>query len=182
MGAAPGEAGDGPGGLEGDGIERGGFDRLMGSLDAPMFVVTAAAAGEQAGCLLGFATQVSIDPSRALVCLSKANRTTRVAARATTLVVHVPRRGDDAIVRLFGEETGDEVDKFAHCRWRPGPGDVPVLEGLDWFAGAIADRIDLGDHIGVVLDVLPGAGDARRADVPSYKLREARELDPGHPS
>jgi flavin reductase (DIM6/NTAB) family NADH-FMN oxidoreductase RutF len=171
-GAAEAEAGD----------ETGVFDRLMGSLDTPMFVVTAAAAGERAGCLVGFATQVSIDPSRALVCLSKQNRTTGVAARATTLVVHVPRRGDDAVVRLFGEETGDEVDKFAHCWWRPGPRDVPVLEGLDWFAGTIRDRVDLGDHIGVVLEVLPGEGDARRADMPSYSLRQARELDPGHPS
>jgi flavin reductase (DIM6/NTAB) family NADH-FMN oxidoreductase RutF len=174
---AAGEVGDDPGGFD-----RDVFDRLMGNLDTPMFVVTTAAGGERGGCLVGFATQVSIDPSRALVCLSKANRTTSIAAGAATLVVHVPRRGDDPIVRLFGEKTGDDVDKFARCRWRPGPDGVPVLEGLDWFAGAIARRYDLGDHVGVVVDVLPDEGDARRTDLPSYTLRDAGGLEPGHSS
>jgi flavin reductase (DIM6/NTAB) family NADH-FMN oxidoreductase RutF len=44
------------------------FTKIMGSLDYPMLVVTAAAAGERAGCLVGFATQASIDPARFLVC------------------------------------------------------------------------------------------------------------------
>ena len=47
----------------------GAFDELMGELDYPMFIVTAAREGERAGCLVGFATQTSIHPSRFLVCL-----------------------------------------------------------------------------------------------------------------
>jgi flavin reductase (DIM6/NTAB) family NADH-FMN oxidoreductase RutF len=156
------------------------FDRLVGQLDSPMFVVTCASADARAGCLVGFASQVSIDPSRFLVCLSKANRTTRVASTATTLVVHLPRRDDEATVRLFGEETGDDVDKFARCDWRPGPGGVPVLDGLDWFAGTIADRFDVGDHVAHLLDVITGAGSAEHLGEPSYDLRAAQKLDPGH--
>ncbi len=38
------------------------FTELTAAMDYPMFVVTAAAAGEQSGCLVGFATQCSIDP------------------------------------------------------------------------------------------------------------------------
>ena len=158
------------------------FDRLVGQLDAPMFVVTTAGGGERAGCLVGFATQVSIDPSRFVVCLSKANHTTDVARSATTLVVHVPREHDRAVVRLFGEETGDEVDKFAECSWCPGPDGVPVLEGLDWFTGRIADRFDLGDHVAHVLEVDAHQGHADHVDEPSYDLRTAQELEPGHAS
>lgn len=156
------------------------FDRLMGRLDAPMFVVTTAAGGERAGCLVGFATQVSIDPSRFVVCLSKENHTTDVARDATALMVHVLRLRDGAVARLFGEETGDEVDKFAECAWRVGPGGVPVLEGLDWFTGGIADRLDVGDHIAHVLEVDPQLGRAEHVDEPSYDLRTGQELEPGH--
>ena len=58
------------------------FDRLVSLLDYPMFVVTTRADDEMSGCLVGFSTQVSINPSRFLVGLSKRNRTYRVASRA----------------------------------------------------------------------------------------------------
>ena len=96
------------------------FNALVSELDYPMFVVTTAAGGERAGCLVGFATQSSIDPPRFLVCLSKQNRTYRVARDADLLAVHsLPADATD-LAELFGGETGDRVDKFAQCDWRPG--------------------------------------------------------------
>ena len=45
----------------------GRFNDLVGGLDYPMFIATARSErGERAGCLVGFATQCSIDPSRFL--------------------------------------------------------------------------------------------------------------------
>lgn len=38
------------------------FASLMGQLDQPMYVVTVRGADGPAGCLVGFASQVSIDP------------------------------------------------------------------------------------------------------------------------
>ncbi len=64
------------------------FHDLAGELDYPMLIVTATADGEQAGCLVGFAAQCSIDPLRFMVWLSKKNRTYRVASRSQVLVVH----------------------------------------------------------------------------------------------
>src|SRR5919106_332536 len=100
-----------------------------------MFIVTVAAGGERAGCLVGFATQCSIDPPRFLICLSDKNRTFRVARDADLLIVHlVPQEADD-LAELFGSETGDEIDKFARCGWSPGPGGAPVLDACgNWFA------------------------------------------------
>jgi hypothetical protein len=51
------------------------FDEFIKGLDYPMFVVTTVAAGQRAGCLVGFTTQASIDPPRLLVCLSVENHT-----------------------------------------------------------------------------------------------------------
>ena len=70
---------------------------LVSELDYPMFIVTVAASGELAGCLVGFTTQCSIDPPRFLVCLSVKNRTYRVAKRADALVVHLLPQGADEL-------------------------------------------------------------------------------------
>ena len=143
-----------------------------------MFVVTACAGGERVGCLVGFATQASIDPSRFLVCLSKANRTYRVARRSPVVVVHFVPSDREDVAQLFGGETGDEVDKFARVSWRPGPEGVPVLEACDnWFAGRVLERVDLGDHVGFLLE--PIAGQAARGERP-FTLHRAKAIEPGH--
>jgi flavin reductase (DIM6/NTAB) family NADH-FMN oxidoreductase RutF len=50
------------------------FNSLVGDLEYPMFIVTARAEEEPLGCLVGFATQTSIDPPRFAVCLSQFER------------------------------------------------------------------------------------------------------------
>jgi len=146
-----------------------------------MTIVTTRAGDEIDGCLVGFSTQCSIDPVRQLVCLSVKNRTYEIAQRATDLVVHPLHDAphDFELARLFGEHTGRDTNKFAQCSWTDGPGRVPVLDGLDWFAGPVVGRFDVGDHVAHVVDVT--AGSAPRADEPWLLLREVLELDPGNP-
>src|SRR3712207_897114 len=110
------------------------FDGLMGTLDYPMFIVTAAHGGTRAGCLIGFATQVSIDPALFLACLSDKNRAYRVARAAEHVGVHFVPAHAGELAELFGGETGDEVDKFARCDWSDGPEGVPILAACEnWF-------------------------------------------------
>lgn len=156
------------------------FDRIAATVDYPVYVVTTTDGREHAGCLVGFATQCSIDPVRFLVCLSKANRTADVAERADVLVVHLVERDRFDLAECFGGETGDDVDKFAHVGWRPGPGGAPVLEGCArWFAGRILDRHDVGDHVAYVLEPLDGAADGDSAYV---TFQWARGIEAGHPA
>ncbi|GAX57990.1 flavin reductase [Streptomyces olivochromogenes] len=82
------------------------LDPFTDLLDYPMYVVTAEAHGEKAGCLVGFASQCSIRPARFMIWLSKANRTCRVAEHAERLVIHLLRRDQDRLAQLFG---GDHV-------------------------------------------------------------------------
>src|SRR5437868_1027036 len=120
--------------------EHAEFERLMAQLDYSLFVVTAASGGDYAGCLVGFASQVSIHPPRFLVCISVKNMTFVVAARAELLVVHFVPEAAEQLAVLFGGETGDETDKFGRCEWRAGPGGAPVLAELpDWFAGRVLE-------------------------------------------
>ena len=156
------------------------FDELVGELDYPMFICTLRAGEALAGCLVGFATQTSIDPSRFLLCLSRTNRTTRLAAAAEHLAVHfVPNTAGD-LAELFGGETGDEVDKFARCAWHRGPRDLPILDACsNWFVGRIVERLDLGDHVGHVL--VPEAVE-HGATGPDFTFHRAQAITPGHPA
>jgi flavin reductase (DIM6/NTAB) family NADH-FMN oxidoreductase RutF len=157
------------------------FERLMGSLDYPLFVVTAADGEERDGCIVGFATQCSIDPQLFLVCLSVKNRTYRIAERASALAVHfVPRERTD-VAELFGGETADETDKLARVEWHPGPEGVPVVESLpNWFAGRIEQRVDLGgDHAGFVLAPVAAEVSAPREE-DELCFQEAKDIEPGH--
>jgi flavin reductase (DIM6/NTAB) family NADH-FMN oxidoreductase RutF len=152
----------------------------MGELDYPMFIVTAARGGERAGCLVGFATQTSIHPSRFLVCLSRENRTTRVAARVEHLGVHFVPADRGPLAELFGGATGDEVDKFARCAWHEGVHGVPLLEDCsNRFVGRVLGRLDLGDHVGHLLE--PVAAEHGAAG-PEFTFHRARRIDPGHPA
>lgn len=155
------------------------FDDFVEGLDYPLFVVTASDGRERSGCLVGFATQTSIDPPRLLVCLSQANHTLGVAASAPVLAVHVLDEADHPLAELFGGETGDEVDKFARCRWEPGPHGVPLLtDAPRHVVGRVLERIPLGDHVGHLLEPVAVAG----GDAEPLTLAAVDDVEPGHPA
>jgi flavin reductase (DIM6/NTAB) family NADH-FMN oxidoreductase RutF len=157
---------------------RAAFDALMGSLDERVFIVTVRHGETRAGCLIGFGTQVSIDPQRFLACLSDKNHTYRVAARgADRMAVHLVPPGRRDLAELFGGATGDEVDKFARCAWREGPGGAPLLDDCpDRFVGRVVERRPLGDHVGFLLDPVA----AQHTGSGSLRLGEAVDIEPGH--
>lgn len=160
-------------------VEPRPFHDLVGRLDYPMLVVTAAVRGERAGCLVGFHTQCSIEPARFLVCISRRNHTFAVAARSEHLGVHVLEREDHALARLFGEQTGDRIDKFGRCAWREEQG-VPILTGARaWFLGRVLDRVPFGDHVGHVLE--PFAGQAT-GELHQLAFQQVKTMTPGHPA
>jgi flavin reductase (DIM6/NTAB) family NADH-FMN oxidoreductase RutF len=157
---------------------RRAFEALVGDLEYPMFIVTARAGDEPLGCLVGFATQISIDPPRFLIGLSHTNRTYRRGRDAGVLGVHcVP--GDAAdLAELFGGETADEVDKFARCAWHHGPEGVPILDDCaNWFVGRVLWRHDAGDHDAFLLEPVAaehGAGEGE------FTFHRAKRIEPGH--
>jgi flavin reductase (DIM6/NTAB) family NADH-FMN oxidoreductase RutF len=156
------------------------FDAFVAGLDYPVFVVTAAAEGERDGCLIGFATQCSIDPPRLLVCLSEANRTTRIAAHAEVLAVHLLDSDEHGLAEHFGGLTGDEVDKLSGVRWHAGPAGVPLLEDAPRrLVGRVLARHPLGDHIGHLLAPLEvEAGEIGDA----MSFQDVTDVEAGHPA
>lgn len=159
------------------------FLKLAGSLDYPLFVVTASDGDRHEGCVVGFATQCSFRPARFLACLSRENRTLRFVCgggAVDALAVHLVPRARTELVELFGGQTGDDIDKFARCAWHRGPRGLPILDDCpSWFAGAICARHDLGDHVGFVLEPFEAQFAPGEESVLFQAVKDA--VEPGHP-
>jgi flavin reductase (DIM6/NTAB) family NADH-FMN oxidoreductase RutF len=154
-----------------------GVEAFIDGLNYTMLVVTCSADGQRAGCLVGFTTQTSIDPPRFLVCLSRSNVTTRVAARAQYLAVHQLALQDVDLARLFGEHTGEEEDKFTRCAWRDGPHGVPILDrAAAWMVGRVLSIGNGGDHAEFLLEPVAAH---RNSDARALTLADLPPLDPG---
>jgi flavin reductase (DIM6/NTAB) family NADH-FMN oxidoreductase RutF len=154
------------------------FHALVGDLEYPMFIVTARADGEPLGCLVGFATQTSIDPPRMAVCLSHKNRTFRRGKDAEALGVHCVPAHATALADLFGGETGDDVDKFGRCAWHEGPDGVPLLEECpNRFVGRVLWHRDAGDHDLFLLEPVEAQ---RGTGEPEFSFHRAKRIEAGH--
>jgi flavin reductase (DIM6/NTAB) family NADH-FMN oxidoreductase RutF len=156
-----------------------GFDQLMGGLDQPMVILTAASAGVRSGCLVGFHGQSAITPPRYAVWLSKANHTYRIGALADTFTVHFLHADQHALAELFGSRTGDDVDKFEQCAWTPGPDGVPLLDECpDRFTGRRQAWLDAGaDHVCLLLEPIDVEVSGRHDWL---TLHDVDDVEPGH--
>ncbi len=161
--------------------EPSGLGSFVEHADDSMVVVTVAAPdGERSGCLVGFHTQCSIDPTRYAVGLSKANHTYDVALRSEILAVNLLGSEQLRVAELFGGHTLDEgTDKFDHCEWTADETGVPVLEDAPaWVVGRVIERLDVGDHVLHVIEPLrAGASDAEGAPL---RFADAMRIEPGH--
>lgn len=142
-------------------------------------MVTVAAEGERSGCLVGFTTQCSIHPPRYWVCISKTNHTWGLAVRAESMIVHALGASELGLAKLFGEKTGDDLDKFAQTDWEPGPdGVTPLLSACTrWFAGRVLDQVDSGDHTSFLVEPLAASSGREEGQL---GFQQARDLSPGH--
>lgn len=157
------------------------FNTLMESLDTPLVVVTTAADGERAGCLVGFHTQSSIDREQYSFWLSKANHTYLVSLRSSQFGIHFLTHDDVALAEHFGTQSGDDHDKFAAIDVEDNGGDPPLLKDLP--NRVVVDRIamldDRGDHACITARVISAE---TTGPFTPLRLSDVGHLDPGHAS
>ena len=89
--------------------------------------MTARVGDEISGCLAGFVTQSSLKPVRFIVCVSKVNYTFTVVERSKALAVHLLGSEQRGMASLFGEWSGDDIDKFRQLDWKEGILGAPVI-------------------------------------------------------
>ena len=124
------------------------FAQLMAMLDYPVFVVTTEADGQPSGCLVSFATQISVRPPRFLVGIPNNSHNIGLASQSEYLAVHVLSRRGHGLAELFSDETVDQHEKFRRCSWRAGPFGMPILdEAAAWFVAKALNWSEIGDHV-----------------------------------
>jgi flavin reductase (DIM6/NTAB) family NADH-FMN oxidoreductase RutF len=150
------------------------------AIDYPYFVVTVRSPeAEMSGCLAGFVTQCSIDPPNFLVCISKVNHTLRVAECSPGMGLHLLGQHQVDLARLFGEVTGDLVDKFALVDWRLGSTGAPLLvDAAVSLEGQILGHFSVGDH---ETFLMRGVRAVAGGPEGLLTFRSAPPLQPGHP-
>jgi flavin reductase (DIM6/NTAB) family NADH-FMN oxidoreductase RutF len=160
------------------------YDELVGSTDPVMLVVTAAAAGQRDGCLVGFHSQCGIEPRRHALWMSKANRTTRLVSddRCTHVGVHLLRADQHELARRFGAVTGDEVDKLAGVALTTGPAGTPLLaDCTDRLVGRKVALTEVdADHLCLVVEPVEVFGARRRPAAGWLHLSQVSDLVAGH--
>ena len=161
--------------------ESSDLDPFFDRVEYPLYVVTVRSPGaEMSGCLAGFVTQCSIDPPNFLVCVSKANHTLSVAERSSGMGLHLLGADQVDLARLFGEETGDRVEKFASADWRLGSTGAPLLvEAAVSLEGRVLGHFSVGDHEAFLMRAVR-AVTGRHTGILTY--RTAPPLHPGHPA
>jgi flavin reductase (DIM6/NTAB) family NADH-FMN oxidoreductase RutF len=149
-------------------------------IDYPYFVVTVRSPdADMSGCLAGFVTQCSIDPPNFLVCISKVNHTLSVAEQSAGMGLHLLGEDQVDLARLFGEETGDLVDKFASVDWRLGSTGAPLLvDAAVSMEGQVLGHFSVGDHEAFLMRGVRSVAGGHRG---LLTLRDAPPLRPGHP-
>lgn len=150
-------------------------------VDYPYYVVTVRAPdADMSGCLAGFVTQCSIDPPNFLVCISKVNHTLTVAESSPGMGLHLLGDDQSELARLFGEETGDVVDKFASVDWRLGSTGAPLLvDSAVSMEGQVLGHFSVGDHEAFLVRAVRAVAGEHHG---LLTYRSAPHFEPGHPA
>jgi flavin reductase (DIM6/NTAB) family NADH-FMN oxidoreductase RutF len=120
------------------------FRALLRRHAAAVVVITAP--GEPpAGFTATSFTSVSLDPPLVSFCLAKTASAWPAVATADVVAVHVLTQEQEHVARTFATRN---IDRFAaHGAWQPGPGGVPLLDGvLARIICRIERRVEAGDH------------------------------------
>ena len=126
-------------------VEAAQFRHLLARFATGVTIVTALdPLGRPTGMTASALSSLSLDPPLLLVCVGHRAEFHKTIRQAAHFALNVLAADQEHLSRLFAA-TG--VDHFASVPYRPGPGGVPLLDGV--VAHIVCDRTgqhDAGDH------------------------------------
>lgn len=160
-------------------MSKSAFAQLMTAENTSLIVVTTAADGVPAGCLVSYHTQASMTPQHYNFWLSKANHTYRVGLLATHFAVHFVTHHDLALAQHFGAHSGQRTKKFNGFQLQPNDYQVPLLVACPnrMILEQLSMLDDGGDHVCVTGRVV--AADSTGHFTP-LRLSDIGDLAPAH--
>lgn len=115
-----------------------------------LYVVSAQAEGQRSGCLVNTLQQVTSEPVRLAVTVSKENFTCELMRKAGRFAaVAMDQRADMMFLGRFGFRSGRDMDKFEGIPCGEDAAGVPYpLDNIcARYSCRIVDTVDLGTHI-----------------------------------
>lgn len=125
-----------------------------------LYILTTRYGGNDYGCVVNTAVQVSAEPVRISVCINKQNLTHDMVKRSGKFTVSIiSEAANDSLIKRFGYQSGrytDKFDNFADYE-RDRGGVAYITEGTNAYLSAEVEKEkDVGTHtifIGIVTDM-----------------------------
>lgn len=125
-------------------------NKAMHYLSYGLFVLTTSFEGEDNGCIINTAGQVTTEPNRISITVNNTNHTTELIKKSGKF--NISTLSEDAnfeVFKHFGFKSGREVNKFdgySACK-RSANGIYYTTEGVNSYISATVEQtIDLGTH------------------------------------
>ena len=133
--------------------------RALWTLSYGVYVVASRLEERCNGLIVNTVFQVTAEPPRIAVSVSKNNYTHDMIMEGGTISVSVLEEDTPmTFIGLFGFHTGREVDKLSQTSFKPGQTGCPLVteNTLAVIEGRIINSLDVGSHTIFVADVVGG--------------------------
>ena len=131
--------------------------RTMDKLTYGLFVLTVCHNGEDYGCIINTAVQISSSPNRISISLNKGNFTHDILLESGNFTVSVLSIDSDfELYKQFGFQSGRDTDKFKEFSnvKRVQNGTLVVTKGVNaYLSGTVVQTVDVGSHTLFIADV-----------------------------
>ncbi|MEM3676570.1 MAG: flavin reductase family protein [Candidatus Bathyarchaeia archaeon] len=119
-------------------------------------VVSSRKDGKINGLTVAWMTQVSYQPPLIAVSIGKARYTHEMIESSRVFAVSILHEGQLEVAKLFGLQSGRDLDKFAHVAYETRVSGSPILKDCLAFLDCEVDSsLQVGDHtifVGRILD------------------------------
>jgi flavin reductase (DIM6/NTAB) family NADH-FMN oxidoreductase RutF len=155
--------------------------QVLMQTDREVWLLSARAAGHNAGLIATFVNQASIVPElpRVVVGLAKQHQAAQAVEIGRGFVLHLLTESQIGLVWRFGLHSGRDVDKWAGISHDDSPFGGPRLsDALAWLDCRVEASLDIGDRTVHVAEVLSGC--VERAGAPLTMRRLIELASPDH--
>lgn len=114
-----------------------------------IYLICSGNATQKNGYIANTFFQVSAKPVKLAIACNKNNRTTDIIEQTSVFSVAVlHQQVNKDLVRKFGYNSGEEIDKFAGLEFHSGKTGTPIIknDSVAYFECKVEQRIDVGTH------------------------------------
>lgn len=125
------------------------YYRVLQDMSYGLYVLTSHDRDKLNGQIVNSITQVTNDPIRVAVTIKKKNFTHQLISKSKVFALSVlDNLTPKSFLRLFGFQSGRDVDKFSNVQFKEGSSGCPIImeNALSVLEAAVFKRIDLGTH------------------------------------